>query len=201
MKKILPLIILALFSGCSIHTPAITEYSLFSAEPSGITPFSTSLPKSIKLNAPITLSSLATKSIHYSTSTQESGNYLYSAWSDTPSSMIENTLFLALQHSNLFATVTPSASWAKTDYILESNLAIFQHTIKEDGSSEGIIDITYRLIDLESKKVIATKHFCTTQPSVSNNAKGGVEALKKNIDKVNRQVIEWLSLTLNQQKV
>jgi cholesterol transport system auxiliary component len=196
MKKFLPFITLALFAGCSIHAPAISEYSLITTE---IFKKSSSIttPKSIRLNAPVTLSSLATKSIHYTSSSQESGSYLYSAWSDTPSSMIENSLFLTLQQSNLFSIVAPSASWAKTDYLLESNVAMFQHRINPDGSSDGVIDTTYRLVDTTTKKVVASKHFFLTQSSESNDAKGGVVALQKALQALNIQTLEWLQASLS----
>jgi cholesterol transport system auxiliary component len=198
MKKILPALALALFAGCSIHAPAITEYSLISTESlnnlSSITTY-----KTIRLNAPVTLSSLATKSIYYTSSKQESGSYLYSIWSDTPSSMIENTLFLTLQQSNLFSIVAPSASWAKTDYLLESNIALFHHRINSNGTSDGVIDTSYRLVDTTTKKVIASKHFFLTQPAESNNAKGGVVALQKGLQVLNLQTLQWLEVTLAKQ--
>lgn len=196
MKNLLLISILILFSGCGFQTPSITQYSLSIAPNTPIPTYAT-LQKSVKIAAPSAPSSLATKSIHYTTSTHEVGDYLYSAWSDTPSSMIENALFQSLQASHLFTTITPSFSLAQTDYLLESNLLQFHHHINEDGSSVGIINISYRLIDLSTKKVVSTKHFLVTNPASSKNAKGGTEALTKSLEEVNTQVIGWLNATLN----
>lgn len=197
MKSLLLILIFLLMSGCGFQSPAITEYSLLTAPTKAVSPYQ-SIHKNIKIATPSAPSSLASKSIHYITSAHESGNYLYSKWSDTPSTMIENSLFQSLQESHLFTTVSPSFSLAQSDYLLESNLLLFHHHINENGTSSGVIDISFRLIDLESKKVLSTKHFTLSNPAQSKDAKGGTLALHKSLEEINIQVVEWLNSTLHQ---
>lgn len=188
------ILILFLTSGCSFQTQSIKTFTVLSTI-SGST-FDSKIDKTLKIASPISPSSLSTKAIHYIRESNQAGNYLYSTWSDTPSSMIENTLFDQLQHNNLFKSIAPSVSLANSDYLLESNLLHFEHTIKNDGNSVGIIDITYRLIDNNTKKMIGTKRFIAVTPATSADAYGGVKALNQSLDLINADVATWLHSTL-----
>lgn len=200
MKTFLSFFTLFIMSGCTIHTPNITEYSL--STPTSFVYVSTfTSSKTLQIATTKTLPSLGSKSIFYLTSNQEVGRYLYSRWIDTPSSMIENSFTHALQKRALFSTVIPASSHAKGDYLLESNLHAFYHRIHDDQTSDGVIDITYRLIDTKSKTTVATQRFTLIHPSKTNNAKGGVDALNNALNSLNGQVIQWLQNGIAEKKI
>jgi ABC-type uncharacterized transport system auxiliary subunit len=202
MKMIFTTVITAfILTGCSTITPQITEYSLITGKKSR--PYNTSSTSSKtlqyqRIKAPASLSS---KSILYVKSDQEIGNYLYSTWIDSPVSMIESATLGALQESRLFANVMPIYSQTKGDYVLESDLNALYHHILDTSSSEGVIDITYRLIDVSTRQCIESKRFIVTHPSDTQDAKSGVKALKKSMETLNEQIIQWLNETIQTKKL
>jgi len=200
MKIFLSLFALFILSGCTIHTPNITEYSLTTVHPSSAYTPTVSSPKTLQIATTKTLPSLNSKSIFYLKTNQEIGNYLYSRWIDTPASMIENTFTAALQKDSLFSAIIPASSHANSDYLLESNLHAFYHRIHDHQTSDGVIDITYRLIDTKSKTTVATKRFTLIHPSRTNDAKGGVDALNNGLNTLNLQVLQWLQNVIAEKK-
>jgi ABC-type uncharacterized transport system auxiliary subunit len=202
MKTIFLAILTTLvITGCSTLVPHVNEYSLNTSQSS--TQYSTTITSSKtlqyqRIKAPASLSS---KAILYTKNDYEIGNYLYSSWSDTPASMIEISTLGILQESHLFAKVIPSYSHSNADYLLESNLNAFYHRILDNGTSEGFVDITYRLIDVKSRQCLESKHFVITQPSDTQDSKGGIKALKKSIEILNTQTIQWLNTTIEMKKL
>lgn len=180
-----------LMMGCSSTTPSINEYTLLSPQIS--TDFHPPLTsKTLNIAPPKALSSLSSKSILYLRNDTESGSYLYSRWSDTPAALIQRSLIQSLQKENLFSSVSPTSSLTKSDWILEADLDGFYHRFHNE-QSEGYIDITYRLIDPKTKNTLASKRFIITAKARSNDAFGGVEALKNALHELNLQSIKWLT--------
>lgn len=199
MKQLTLLItIIALFTGCSTIHPATSEYSILPS----YTPMSeaNSINATLKLSSTRSIASLSSTQFYYLKETSQINAYLYSRWSDTPSSMIDRALYSSLQDQRLFETLIPSTSSASADLILESDLNAFYHRFHNDASSEGLIDITYRLIDPKTKTTIASKRFIITEPSPSQDAKGGVTALNKATHNLSLQCISWLTISLKQNK-
>jgi len=194
MKKILLFLTVLLLTGCTTHTAPSIHYALTSKIP---TQSPIRLHKSIKIGMPNSTTQFITDTICYTKTNGESGVYLYSAWNNPPITMIGESLFSTLEHSELFATVIPHSSLGQTDYLLESTLISFQHTIIDTDSSEGLIDISMRIIDLNTRTIISTKRFTIKTPAKSNNALGGVTALQVGLDSLNTQVRQWLEVTLN----
>lgn len=193
MKKFLLLSILLFLTGCATHTTPATRYALSSKAP---IQSPTRIPKSIKIGMTSSTTGLVTDSIHYTKPNGESGAYLYSAWRNSPVIMIEEALFSTIEHSGLFAIVSPYSSLGQTDYLLESTLISFQHTIIDPDSSEGFIDISMRVIDLKTRTIVSTQRFTIISHAKSNNALGGIVALQEGIDSLNIQVRQWLETTL-----
>lgn len=185
-----PLYLIALFTlwGCS--APSINEYTLLTTQ----TVYQDKAPlssKSLSVALSKSVASLSGKNIIYLHENGETGAYLYSRWSDTPSLMLQRSLLTSLYAQGVFSSLSPSTSVAKSDWMLESDLDAFTHRILND-KSDGYIDITYRLIDTQSKRQIASKRFVVSYPSTSADATGGVNALKSSEHELNRQCIEWL---------
>lgn len=187
-----PLLILTLLllSGCTSTSPSVNEYTLLSppSEKSDKQPF---FLKSLSIAQSKSIASLSGKNIVYFKDSGETGSYLYSRWSDTPSALIQRSLLKSLYEHSLFTIVSPSASLAQSDMVLESDLDAFYHRFSKD-ESEGYIDITYRLIDSHTRKALASKRFIITSPAQTMDARGGVEALKLAQIELDRQCIEWL---------
>lgn len=187
-----PLFILTLLllSGCTSTLPSVNEYTLLT--PSSVKSNKPPLfIKSLSVAPSKSIASLSSKNIIYLKEGGETGSYLYSRWSDTPSVLIQRSLLISLDEHSLFASISPSTSLAQNDWVLESDIDAFYHRFSKD-SSEGYIDITYRLIDTHTRKNLASKRFIITSPAQTMDARGGVDALKLAQSELNRQCIEWL---------
>lgn len=200
MKELALLItIVLLFTGCSVIRPATHEYTILpSYTPMG--EVTNSIKGTLKLSSTRSIASLASTQFYYLKEPSCINAYLYSRWSDTPSSMIDRSLYSSLQNEQLFETLIPSTSSATANLILESDLNAFYHRFHNDSSSEGFIDITYRLIDPKTKVTIASKRFIITEQSPSEDAKGGVIALNNATHNLSFQCISWLTLTLKENR-
>ena len=200
MKHIALLItILSLFTGCSAIRPATFEYTILpSYIPTGTV--GESINGTLKLSSTRSIASLASTQFYYLKESSSINAYLYSKWSDTPSSMIDRMLTSSLQNQHLFDTLVPSTSSASADLILESDLNAFYHRFHNDANSEGLIDITYRLIDPKTKTTLSSKRFIITEPSPSEDAKGGAIALQNATYTLSSQCLSWLTLVIKESK-
>lgn len=196
--SVLYLLIALWLGGCSTTTPPTHEYTVLSPEiSSSHTPPQSG--KVLSVASSKALSSLMGKNIIYLRENGESGAYLYSRWSDTPSVLIQRTLIQSLHDSALFASVIPASSLAQGEWILESELDGFYHRF-ENKQSTGYIDITYRIVERPTKKIIASKRFVITAPAPSNDASGGIIALTNATRELNSQCVAWLRSALKEIK-
>lgn len=192
------ILILLLLSGCSTSSPSVNEYTLFTPQ----APTSQKTPlfsKTLTVASAKAIPSLCGKNLIYLRENGETGSYLYSRWSDAPATLMQRSLMQSLNENALFVSLSPASSLAQSDWVLESDLDAFYHRFSK-GSSEGYIDITYRLIDAHSKVSIASKRFVITAPAPSMDALGGVEALKHAQSELNHQSIEWLKTLTKETK-
>lgn len=191
--------IVVLFTGCSTVRPPINEYTILPSY-TQVLDNQPSFNGTLKLSSTRSIPSLASTQFYYLKETSSINAYLYSKWSDAPSSMIDRSLASALQKEQLFETLLPPTSSATADLVLESDLNAFYHRFHNDSTSEGLIDITYRLINPKTKTTIASKRFTIMEPSPSQDAKGGVIALRNAIHSLSGQCTSWLTLILKESK-
>ncbi|MDQ1297602.1 MAG: cholesterol transport system auxiliary component, partial [Campylobacterota bacterium] len=126
--------IISLLTGCSVIRPATYEYTILPS----YTPMSevtNSIKATLKLSSTRSIASLASTQLYYLKETSNIDAYLYSRWSDTPSSMIDRCVYSSLQNEHLFESLIPSTSSATADLILESDLNAFYHRFHNDASS------------------------------------------------------------------
>lgn len=178
-------------AGCSTTVPPVREYTIFPASSSKAvsSPLSN---KSLGIAPTKSFPSLASKNLYYVRENGETGAYLYSRWSDTPSGMLQRSINSSLDDARIFSELFPSSSAAQADWILESELNGFYHHFDYDGRSKGIIDITYRIVESKTKRQIASKRFAVSSISSSNDASGGVSALNIAAHDLSQQCTQWL---------
>lgn len=182
-----------LFVGCAKPTPSVNVYTILPVANrlSDIRPVT---PKTLRLLPVRSIPSLANRELYYLRSNGEVAHYLYSRWSDTPSAMIGRSLTHSLQERHVFAALVPPASTAKADWDLESDLGAFYHRFNDDATSEGILDLSVRVIDLRTKNVIASKRFTYRIPAASNDAAGGVGALEEALHRYGAECAAWIEI-------
>ncbi len=192
MKTIFTYAIIAfIVAGCSSLRPSVHEHTILPSNTPHVA-VTQSINATLKVLSTRSISSLASTQLYYLKDASHIDAYLYSRWSDSPSSMIDRSLTSSLQNRQLFTTLIPSTSSATADVILESDLSAFYHRFNDDAKSEGFIDVTYRLIDTKTKKTIASKHFVIIEPALSADAKGGVDALTKATWHLSEKTTDWL---------
>ena len=106
--------------------------------------------------------------------------------------MIERSLSSSLEEKRLFGTLLSSASSAQASLVLESDLKAFYHRFLADGTSEGYIDITYRLVDGRTKAPLGSRRFRIAAKAPTNDAPGGVSALGEATRELSLQCTQWL---------
>jgi cholesterol transport system auxiliary component len=189
LALILPLIIMM---GCSsVTTPAINVYTIY--PPSDLS--KATIPQSskiLRLSATKAIPSLESKNLSYLRLDGESGNYLYTKWSDSPSLLIERSLNHALEEQAIFSSILSPASSASADFVLESDLHAFYHRFEAKEKSKGVIDITYRLINVKTKLPISSKRFYIAKEAPSEDAKGGIKALSDATQELSEQCSLWI---------
>lgn len=190
LTLLIPFVIL--LGGCSSTlTPPVQEYTIYPPlhSSSSSKPFSA---KTLRLSPTKTIPSLSSRNLLYLRQNGEVGNYLYTRWSDVPAILIERSLVDSLQVNMLFSALLTNTSSAQSDLLLESDLHAFYHRFEADRKSQGVIDITYRLIDTKTKLPIASKRFFITKEASGENAAGGIEALTAATSELTLQCTQWL---------
>ncbi|MFW2440173.1 MAG: ABC-type transport auxiliary lipoprotein family protein [Arenicellales bacterium] len=130
--------------------------------------------------------------ILYTDGRYEQNSYAYSQWGDSPTSMLLLIIQQALEKSGHYKAVVPYTSQSQSDLLLESTLIDFSHHVNDDGTSDGILRISFNLIDNRTKRVIASQEFMSSVPASQQNAQGAVAALNKAATFVTRDLIDWL---------
>lgn len=194
MKYFIPFVFTALLIiGCSTPlTPPINEYTILPSEhlQKEKAPLS---PHTLSIASSKTLPSLSSKSLYYLREGGESGAYLYSRWSDTPAVLIQRSLTASLQEKGVFTSLLPQTSAVHANWVLESELSAFYHRFPKNSKSEGVIDITYRLVDTSTKRSMGSKRFVITVAAPTDNATGGVNALTLATEELCTQVTTWIT--------
>ncbi len=135
------------------------------------------------------------REIIYSDARYGQNSYAYSRWSDSPTTMLLLIFQEALEKSGRYLAVVPYSSLSESDFLLESTLLDFSHSINDDGTSDGFIRMRFNLIDNNTNRVIASRDFAAGVPlAAANNASGAVAALNKAVTIVTQELIDWLDL-------
>lgn len=195
MRYVIFILLSFLLSGCSFknNTPSIDTYTLKNSKVNVIEVKNKAFfNKILKIEKPTSTRDIESRRILYAKKSFERDAYAYGKWSDTPNVMLQKNFIYALGESKLFKTVLLKRSFAKADYILESNLDEFYHAFVTSEASVGVITLEAHLIDSQRKKVIASKRFSLVKDAPSQDIKGGVEALNNASNALTSELIVWL---------
>jgi len=182
-------------AGCAIrdHTP-VSTYTLNPA------PAAVGQSEGSERNAASTLMlgqirssrAFSCEDIIYTDPQYGQNSYTYSCWSDSPTRMLLLILQEALEKSGQFKAVVPYSSLSQADLLLESTLFDLSHRINEDGTSDGIIKVHFNLVNIKTRKVIASQEIASSVQVATKNAEGAVAALNKAASLVTQDLIDWL---------
>ncbi len=148
-------------------------------------------PLTIKILEPVTNKYLNTTSIYYSKDKYLLQTYKLSRWSDYPVKMILEAMSSKLDDLDIYNNVITSHIYAKSDYILQSELISFKQTVFESKSHVDL-KIKVYLINSDKTQKIISKIFQYQVPCDSVNAYAGVESFNKSIELFINDLSSWL---------
>ena len=191
-NKLILILILLWFSGCSSKQAALKVYTLDTPTVAKVSN-SKFKYKTIKVSFPQTLKEKISNKMSYSYSMSDQGSYLNSQWSNNIGKLLQGTIILALEQSRFFKGVLPYESTAGEDYRLESSIFAFSHQVRGE-QSHALVSILFSLIDTDTGKLVKTKRFSYKVATKTVDAKGYVEATNEAVNRLVNDMLRWLQL-------
>ncbi len=109
--------------------------------------------------------------------------YADHAWVDSPGAMLGPLLIDALRGSGAFAAVTENARGVGADLRLDTVIESLYQDFRS-RPSQARVQLRVRLVDLQGRRVLATRVFTGSQPAPSDDAYGGVVAANRVLAKM-----------------
>lgn len=120
----------------------------------------------------------------------EFGIYAGVEWIEPGPQLVQSALVRAFEASQRIAAVAPSASAARADRVLETDLTAF-HAEYRDGADTVTIDLTARLIDARSNRIVAARRFEARVPLAARNIDAVVAAFNQSSGQVFPEIVDW----------
>ncbi|EAH6868417.1 hypothetical protein [Campylobacter sp. IFREMER_LSEM_CL2194] len=95
--------------------------------------------------------------------------YVYHFWKENPALMIKTFLEFHLQDLGVFKAVLNQDSLASADYVLESKVDILEQDFSDEVHSKIKLGINLNLVQINTKKLIASKYFYYEKELNDNN--------------------------------
>lgn len=195
VSKLLLVVLSAfLFIGCSVTTPAMSEYRInVKSTPSAFTQTGCK-EESLKVIQAFSSTSLMSHNMNYGQGLYKQYKFTQSQWAESPNRAISAEIVEYLKATNLFKNVQISKSRSKNGLLLETNIEDFmQYFSKDEKESFVSVRINLTLIDVKTSKVLATQTFESKIEVESINADSGVKNLNIALEKVLNSSGKWLS--------
>jgi len=180
-----------MFGGCSTKNPPMKRY-LLEPDFSFGRVHSRYSDSSIKISYPNDIIGRSGTNIYYSYNKLEDDSYQNSSWSSSSSQLISSVIVRALEHGKVFDSIVDYRSISTTDYLLESEIYHLYHKIRKDISL-SIVAIRFDLIDLSNNRLVKSRRFSYKIPTKSIDAIGYVEATNIALERLSRDLVEWLA--------
>ena len=145
----------------------------------------------IKILEPVANKHLNNTAIYYSNARYRLQTYKLSKWSDFPTKMILEVITAKLDELNLYNNITTSYIYAKSDYVLQSELFEFKQIINQKNSYVKL-KIKFYLIQNDKRKNIISKIFNYKTKCNTIDAYGSVEAQNRSIEQLVQDLSIWL---------
>jgi cholesterol transport system auxiliary component len=111
-------------------------------------------------------------------------------WVDTPARMLGPLLTQALERSGGFRAVVQSSAGVPADVRVATEIVRLQHDFSTRPSR---VELTLRvqIVDLRTRRVVATQVFDDSEPAASDDPRGGVAAANAALGRVLRQMVAF----------
>ncbi len=193
IRVVLVAFIAFLSVGCSVSTPAVSEYRI-DIEPS-VTEFTQRGCKeqSLKVAQAFSSSSLMSHDMNYGQGNHKQYTFTQSEWAESPNRAITAEILEYVKATKLFKNVQNPKSRSRNEVVLEINIEEFMQHFSEDEKKSFVkVSINLTLIDVKTSKVLATKTFNSRVEVDDIHADAGVKYLNIALEKVLVKSGEWL---------
>jgi cholesterol transport system auxiliary component len=183
MKYIYLILISGLFIGCTPTVPTVTEYRIKTDTTNINYKADGCKNSSIKVSNANAPKSLLTQKMSYGVGEHKQFVYSQSQWSESPAKIVSSEMVKYLRASKLFKSVQNSKSRSIDNYFLEITVEDFMQYFSEDKLNSYVnVSLSLNLIDLRTRKTLATQTFNTKVRLDKLNAEGGVSGLKSALE-------------------
>lgn len=196
MIRIIILSILML-SGCSIKevSQSVVQYTISStaqAQTDG-----TLSDKIIKIDRFKSPSYMLSTAIWYKKNSYETNSYAFSKFNDNFVDLINYNVANSIQTSKLFKTVFTSYSQIQADLLLEGEITKALQIIDKEQNSSVVFGLNLYLINQKNGKLVDSQTFVYNQKCETTNAQGAIIAYNKIVNRLNKEVKEWLKKSID----
>jgi cholesterol transport system auxiliary component len=187
--------LIAVAAGCAALKPPEAEmvslyvFDLPAARPSAQTP---SRPHNtvLAVSATRALAGFDTPRMAYATQPFEIDYFAKSRWADAPARMLSPLIVRALDERGEFSAVIHNPGVAAADLRLDTELVRLQHEFLQKPSRVRIT-LRAQLVNLNDRRVIASREFEEVEPAVADNAYAGVAAANRALERLLTRLAEF----------
>ncbi len=147
--------------------------------------------KTIKVIYPQSLRGQMSQKMNFSYSSNDSGTYQNSQWSNNMSKLLQANIIDILDRSKLFKAVLSDTTTLKVNYRLESNIFAFEHRVRGEDS-HSVISIQFTLIDGDTGNLLKSKRFNYKESTPTVDARGYAYATHVLMARFSKDLVEWL---------
>ena len=155
MKFLLLFILILVITSCT-KQQIITTYTIDSKINTQKIKNSYYKDNTIKIAYPRGINSMMGRNILFNYQNNQDAIYQNGIWSNSINRLIMSYIHQVIKSSKLFKNTIDYSSYAKSDYILESNIYKFYHKVRQDYS-KAILSIKFNLIDMGSQTIVKSK--------------------------------------------
>ena len=112
-------------------------------------------------------------------------------WAKSPSAMIEDALLRALEDSGRIAAVARQGSGIDPEYKLVLDLRRFESDYAQASLPAATIEVSAKLMDARSQKVVASRTFLEATPAASTGVPDVVAAFEQSLAMITRGLAGW----------
>lgn len=147
--------------------------------------------KVILVNTPDAQPGFDTRRIAYTRTPLSLDYYTQSVWADTPARMLGPLIVRALEKSGAFRAVVSAPTSAVADLRLDTAIVRLQHEFYQQPSQVSLT-VRAKLLDVNSRQVLATRLFEVVESAPSEDAYGGVRAANQAVGRMLEDLTDFV---------
>ncbi|HIP54937.1 MAG TPA: hypothetical protein EYH11_05640 [Sulfurimonas autotrophica] len=182
-----------LLSGCSSPTPAQHEYRLQTDMQISKSAKTSCATQTLKVDRAFGAREYSSLKMYYVIGKYTQYAYANSRWAQSVNDAVTKEITVYLREMALFKSVQNANSKTENDMRLEITIDDFMHYFDENEKNSYVsVAITCNLIDENTHKTVASKTFHGNMKTDSDDARGGVIALNKALERIVKECGLWL---------